>query len=185
MTTDTADRLVDYVTATVGGQLFGLPIGRVRDVFVPGRIVRVPLAPPDVAGVLNVRGRVMTMIDMRRRLAFDPAGDGGARMAIGVDCGDETYGLLIDAVGEVLSLAAGSREDNPVNLDARLAQVAAGVHRLGDQLLVILDVDGILDVGADAGMARVDKPGAADGYWMKQSGPSRHGHARPVKREPR
>ena len=54
----------------IGGQLFGLPILRVQDVFVPERLTRVPLAPPEIAGVLNLRGRIVTLIDMRRRLGL-------------------------------------------------------------------------------------------------------------------
>jgi purine-binding chemotaxis protein CheW len=56
--------------------------------------------------------------------------------------------LFSDAIGEVLKLPATSREDNPVNLDVRLARVAAGVHRLEGQLMVVLDVDSVLDIGA-------------------------------------
>ena len=55
----------------MGGQLFGLPISRVQDVFVPDRLTRVPLAPPEIAGLLNLRGRIVTAIDMRRRLGLD------------------------------------------------------------------------------------------------------------------
>ena len=50
----------------IGGHLFGLPIARVQDVFVPDRMTRVPLAPPEIAGILNLRGRIVTAIDMRR-----------------------------------------------------------------------------------------------------------------------
>ena len=63
----------EYVTATIGGQLFGLPIRRVQDVFMPERLTRVPLAPPEIAGVLNLRGRIVTLIDMRRRLGLGRA----------------------------------------------------------------------------------------------------------------
>jgi purine-binding chemotaxis protein CheW len=69
-------------------------------------------------------------------------------MAVGIELKGESYGLLIDAVGEVLKLANGTREPNPVNLDARLAGVSAGVHRLEGQLMVILDVDRVLDMTA-------------------------------------
>jgi purine-binding chemotaxis protein CheW len=151
MTATTAEDVVEYVTATIGGQLFGMPISRVRNVFMPDRTTRVPLAPPEVAGLLNLRGRVVTAIDLRRRLDlpdYDEAG--GPRMAIEVECKGEFYGLLIDAIGEVLKLAATSCEDNPVNLDARLARVAAGVHRLDGKLMVVLDVDRVLDIGAHA-----------------------------------
>jgi purine-binding chemotaxis protein CheW len=133
----------------LGGQLFGLPISRVQDVFIPERLTRVPLAPPEVAGVLNLRGRIVTAIDMRGRLAL-PAWDGKRPMAIGIECKGESYGLVIDAVGEVVRLDEGAREPNPVNLDAALARISAGVHRLERQLLVILDVDRVLDIGREA-----------------------------------
>ena len=67
-------------------------------------------------------------------------------MAVGIEWKGEFYGLLIDAIGEVLKLPTSSREDNPVNLDACLARVSAGVHRLEGELLVILDVDRVLDI---------------------------------------
>jgi purine-binding chemotaxis protein CheW len=143
---DLPDNAVEYVTATVGGQLFGLPISRVQDVFVPERLTRVPLAPPEIAGLLNLRGRIVTAIDMRRRLDLDAFADDAPRMAIGVESKGESYGLLIDVIGEVLKLPTGGREDNPVNLDPGLARVSAGVHRLDGKLLVVLDVDRVLDV---------------------------------------
>jgi purine-binding chemotaxis protein CheW len=140
----------EYVTATVGDQLFGLPIGRVQDVFVLDRMTRVPLAAAEIAGVLNLRGRIVTAIDMRRRLGLPERGEVRKRMAIGIECKGESYGLLIDTIGEVLKLSSSSREDNPVNLDARLARVSAGVHRLEDRLLVVLDVDRVLELGPQA-----------------------------------
>ncbi len=140
----------EYVTATVGGQLFGLPIARVQDVFVLDRLTRVPLAAPEIAGVLNLRGRIVTAIDMRRRLGLAPPGEVRKRMAIGIEYKGESYGLLIDAIGEVLNLPTAGREGNPVNLEPGLARVSAGVHRLEDRLLVVLDVDRVLDVGQHA-----------------------------------
>jgi purine-binding chemotaxis protein CheW len=71
-------------------------------------------------------------------------------MAIGIESKGESYGLLIDAVGEVIRLSVGGLESNPVNLDARLARVSAGVYRLDGNLLVVLDVDRVLDIGAHA-----------------------------------
>jgi purine-binding chemotaxis protein CheW len=144
------ENVVEYVTATIGGQLFGLPISRVQDVFAPERMTRVPLAGPDIAGLLNLRGRIVTVIDMRRRLDLGTHEGGGTPMAVGVEHKGESHGLLIDEIGEVLKLPAASREDNPINLDERLARVAAGVHRLDGRLLVILDVERVLDAGAIA-----------------------------------
>lgn len=141
----------EYITATLGEQTFGVPILRVQDVFIPERLTRVPLAPPEIAGVLNLRGRIVTLIDLRRRLGLGPReANGEPEMAIGIELRGESYGLLVDDVGEVLKLDADMREANPLNLDLRLAQVSAGIHRLEAQLLMVLDVDRVLDI---AGMA--------------------------------
>jgi len=148
-----AENLKEYVTAMIGGQLFGLPILRVQDVFLPERITRVPLAPPEVAGVLNLRGRIVTLIDMRRSLGLEECTGKGQRMAIGVERGGESYGLLIDSVGEVLKLDDAAREPNPVNLDPRLARVSSGIHRLDGQLLMVVDVDHVLDAGQGKAVA--------------------------------
>ena len=137
----------EYVTALIGGQRFGLPILRVQDVFAPERLTRVPLAPPDVAGLINLRGRIVTLIDMRRRLGFAGADNGAEQpMAIGVEWRGESYGLLVDSVGEVLKLDDSLREANPVNFDPRLAELSLGIHRLQDQLLVLIDVDRVLGI---------------------------------------
>jgi purine-binding chemotaxis protein CheW len=135
----------EYVTVMIGSQLFGLPIGRVQDVFVLNQMTRVPLAPDDIAGVINLRGRIVTAIDLRRRLGVSSAGGRGP-MAVGIESGGESYGLVIDAVGEVLKPGTETAEAVPVNLDERLKRVASGVHRLDDGLLVVLDVDRLLDL---------------------------------------
>ena len=141
--------ITEYVTTMIGGQLFGLPISRVQDVFMPERLTRVPLASSDVAGVLNLRGRIVTAIDMRSRLGLPKNDDGRPPMAVGVELRGESYGLLIDTIGEVLKLADDTREVNPVNLDPRMAKLAGGVHRLDGQLMVVLDVDRVLEIPTD------------------------------------
>jgi len=151
MNTENAQQnLTEYVTAMIGGQLFGLPIVRVQDVFIPERLTRVPLAPPEIAGVLNLRGRIVTLIDLRRRFGLGQREVGEVVMAIGVESRAESYGLLIDSVGEVLKLDDAAREPNPVNLDQRLARVSAGIYRLDGQLLIVVDVDRVLDIGTSA-----------------------------------
>ncbi len=139
----------EYVTATIGGQLFGLPISRVQDVFMPDRLTVVPLSAPEIAGILNLRGRIVTVMDMRCRLGVPKCEKDRPSMAVGIECRGESYGLLIDDIGEVLRLPDSNREVNPVNLDARLRQVSAGVYRLDAQLMVILDVDRVLQVAPE------------------------------------
>ncbi len=143
----------EFVTFTIAGQIFGLPIARVQDVFKPVRITRVPLAAAEIAGVLNLRGRIVTAIDMRSRLHARGREDGGAPMAIGIEVKGESFCLLVDAVGEVLKLPASEREPNPINLDRRLAALSAGVYRLDGQLLVVLDIDHVLDLRNEAAAA--------------------------------
>ena len=144
------EQYVEYVTATIGGQLFGLPIAGVQDVFVPDRLTSVPLAPPEIAGVLNVRGRILTIIDMRRRLELEVLEESRRTLVVGIEHKGESYGLLIDRVGEVLKLPARSFEDNPINFDRTLARVSAGVHRLDGKLMVVLDLDRVLKLGTAA-----------------------------------
>ena len=148
--TETVEGAVaEYVTAVIGGQLFGLPISRVQDVFMPERLTRVPLSSQEIAGVLNLRGRIVTVVDMRARLGLPKADDAKPPMAVGVDLRGESYGLLIDTIGEVLRMPEASCEENPVNLDPRMAKLAGGVRRLDGQLMVVLDVDRVLELAPE------------------------------------
>ncbi|QXM25272.1 chemotaxis protein CheW [Elioraea tepida] len=138
----------EFVTLTVGGQLCGIPVLTVRDILGPQSVTRVPLAPPEVAGSLNLRGRIVTAIDLRRRLGLSPAGEGARAMSVVVEVSGEFYSLLVDQVGEVLSLDGETREANPPTLDPRWRSVSSGVFRLQDKLMVVLDVERVLDFGA-------------------------------------
>jgi len=153
MTMGDPSNLNDYVTFSTAGQMFGLAIERVQDVFKPSRITRVPLAAAEIAGVLNLRGRIVTAIDLRTRLGLGARDGGDVPMAIGIESRGESFGLLVDAVSEVLKLSDSEREANPINLDRNLSRVSSGVYRLNDQLLVILDIDRVLDLGAEAAAA--------------------------------
>ena len=134
---------VEFVTVRIAGQLFGLPILEVEDVFAPTGITEVPLSSPEIAGVLNLRGRIVTAINMRRRLNLDDRYDDGC-MAIGIQHHGESYGLIVDSVGEVLRLEKGAIEPNPVNLNPSWSAVAAGIYQLDGELLVVLAVDRVL-----------------------------------------
>ncbi len=136
----------DYITVTIGSQRFGLPIEGVHDVFRLTGMTPVPMSRKEIAGVLNMRGRIVTAIDMRRRLDLGERDRNDAPMAVGIEYRGESYGLVIDEVGDVLRLPIANIEPNPVNLDPRWARVSSGVQRLEGNLLVILDVDRILDM---------------------------------------
>jgi len=150
MQTDNESRMLgntvtsDYVTMIVGGQLFGIPVLEVHDVFVPSKLAHVPMAPPEVAGVLNLRGRIVTAIDLRQRLGFEPRETDAQVMAVVIEYQGEPYSLLVDEVGEVLSLEANCFERNPSNLDAKLRDVSNGIFRLEDRLMVVIQLDKII-----------------------------------------
>lgn len=133
------------MTVEIGGQLFGLSIEEVHDVFRPEGMTWVPMSSPEIAGVLNMRGRIVTAIDMRRRLELPPRSAGEPAMAVGIESRGESYGLLIDRVGEVLRLPASGLEPNPVNLDRGWSELSAGVYRLKERLLIILDIRCVLE----------------------------------------
>lgn len=135
----------EYITVVIGSQLFGLPINKVHDVFNPEGMTPVPMATSEIAGVLNLRGRIVTAIDMRCRLGLEPRPRDQQPMAVGIDHKGESYGLLIDEVGEVMALPLATTEPNPANLDPRWTQVSLGVERLDGRLMVILDVEKILN----------------------------------------
>ena len=139
-----ASRQMEFVTVTVAGQLLGLPISRVHDVFVVSEMTTVPLAPGEIAGLLNLRGRVVTAVSLRRRLGLGDITDAGRRMAVGLENQGEAYGLLVDDVGEVLKLDPDEMQPNPVHMDRGWVGLSQGVHQLRDQLLIVLDVDAVL-----------------------------------------
>ncbi len=143
----------EYLTIYIEGQLFGMSIEQVHDVFLIDGMTPVPLSIPEIAGVLNLRGRIVTAIDMRRRLNLPPKSDDSRIMAAGVEYRGESYGLIIDNVGEVLRFGEDQIEANPANLDARWRNVSSGVCRLENDLLVVLDVEKVLDFGQEQSVA--------------------------------
>jgi purine-binding chemotaxis protein CheW len=135
----------DFVTIKVEGQTLGIPVLAVHDVLNAQQITTIPLSPDWVSGVLNLRGRIVTAIDLRRRLGLPPLDKEKQSMSVVVEHGEEPYSLQIDSVGEVLSLDDQLFERNPVTLDPRWRDVSRGIYRLEGELLPILDVDRLLE----------------------------------------
>lgn len=139
--------VLEFVTLKLAHQLLGIPVLAVHDVLKPHKITPTPLAPDWVEGVLNLRGKIVTAIDLRRRLGLPPRGtENGFGMSIVIEYQGEPYSLLIDSVCEVLALDDEQFERNPVTLDSRWRQASAGVFQLKNELLVILDVERLLGV---------------------------------------
>jgi purine-binding chemotaxis protein CheW len=137
----------EFVTVTVDGQMFGIPVLSVQDVLGPQKITKIPLSPPEIAGVLNLRGRIVTAIDLRRRLRLAGRPEGERGMSVVVEHKGEPYSLIVDSVGEVMALPESAFERNPPTLSARWREISGGIYRLDGNLLVVLEVDKALDFG--------------------------------------
>ncbi len=140
-----SEKTEEFVTFTIAGQLFGIPVLQIQDVLSSYRITRIPLAPPEITGSLNLRGRVVTAIDVRLRLGLPPRPADADSMSIVAENGGELYSLMVDSVGEVLALPHSAYERNLPTLDATFRTFCDGIYRLDDQLLVVLDVNRLLD----------------------------------------
>jgi len=138
------------VTLTVADQICGVPVLAVRDILGEQPITRIPLAPPEIAGSLNLRGRIVTAIDLRRRLGLPAVPPGQTRMSVVADQGGELYALLVDQVSEVMSLKASAFERNPPTLERHWATFSTGIYRLKGRLLVVLDVGKLLALSGKA-----------------------------------
>jgi purine-binding chemotaxis protein CheW len=136
-----------FLTLTVASQLCGVPVLSVRDVLGTQTITRIPLAPREVAGSLNLRGRIVTAIDLRRRLNLpDRAADAPAPMSVVVEHQNELYSLLSDSVGDVVPLPAAGFAPNPPTLPLLWREISRGVHKQNGGLLIVLDVERVLDL---------------------------------------
>lgn len=136
----------ELVSLHLDDQLVGIPVRQVQDILGPQKITRVPRATPEIAGVLNLRGRIVTAVDLRTRLGMPPAPDRNQQMSIVVEHHQELYSLLIDQVGEVLNAPASRFESDASALSAEWRDMSTGVFRLDERLLVVLDVGRVLDL---------------------------------------
>lgn len=197
-----AENLSEFVTFNIADQLFGIPVLIVQDILLPENIASIPLAPPEVRGSINLRGRIVTVVDVRVRLGLqrrdiasaksaaqleqrrvDEAAEAEAKvvreggrvksteenaadaeeraheaiesakrkrrehmMGVTVEHNNDLYTLLVDSVGDVISLSKKSFEGNPSTLDPLWREFASGVYRLDKNLMVVLDVGRLLDL---------------------------------------
>lgn len=135
----------DFLTIKIADQMFGIPVLQVQDVLGELQVNKIPLAPPEVAGSLNLRGRIVTAIDVRCALGLKPQEKGSRRMSVVVEHEHELFSLIIDRVGDVLSLDSKDYERSPATLDKIWRDIAIGIYRLEKELLIILDVPKLLD----------------------------------------
>ena len=137
-----------FVTFIVAGQLFGVPVTRVQDILTPDVVAPVPGGPKEVRGLINLRGRIVTVIDVRTHLSLPKASDEIVKhgMCVTVESRGDSYTLFVDSVGDVITLSRELREGNPATLDTKWREVAEAVYRTDQGLLVALNVDRLLAI---------------------------------------
>ena len=133
-----------YCTFTLDGHLFGVPVSSVQEVLRAQALTSVPLAPSEVAGLLNLRGQIVTAVDLRARLGLPPRPAGEGFMNVVVRDAGELFSLLADSVGDVVEVETVRLEPTPATLDERWKGCCDGVVRLPRGLLAVLDVERLL-----------------------------------------
>jgi purine-binding chemotaxis protein CheW len=128
----------EYVTFRVGAQWLGIPVLMVQEVLAGQRITRVPLAPPEVSGFLNLRGRIVTAVDLRVRLQLPVRAEDSGTVSVVVRDEEELFSFLVDEVGDVMAVGAQALEPPPATLDARWKQCCDGIVRRDKDLLVVV-----------------------------------------------
>jgi purine-binding chemotaxis protein CheW len=138
----TSAEVQGFVTFRLAGEHLGVPVRLVQEVLTHQLLSPVPLAPVEVAGFLNLRGQIVTALDLAARLGLGASAE--MRMNVVVRDGDELFSLQVDEVGDVVEVAPSALEPPPATLDARWRSVARGVIRLDAGLLVVLDLGALL-----------------------------------------
>lgn len=136
-----------YATFFLDGFFFGIEVLQVQEVLRYQDMTRVPLAPDVVEGLINLRGQIVTAIDMRRRLELRPRPESMLPMSMVVRTGDGAVSLLVDDIGDVLEVDQEHFERPPDNLQGVARDLIKGVYKLRERLLLVLDTERAVDTG--------------------------------------
>ena len=135
-----------FCTFYLGELLFGIEVRHVREVLREQRVTRVPLAPPVVTGLINLRGQIITAIDLRKRLQLNSRNSAPGRVNIIVKVDQSTVSFLVDAVAEVEEMQNRLFEPLPETLKGIARLLVTGVYKLPKQLLLILNPEKVMDL---------------------------------------
>lgn len=134
-----ARKSVQFATFFVKDLFFGIDVLEVQEVMRRQEMTRVPLAPNVIEGLINLRGQIVTAIDMRRRLNLPPRADGETVMNVVVRTPEGAVSLLVDEIGDVMEVDAATYERPPENIDPAARELVLGVYKLKNRLLLALD----------------------------------------------
>ncbi|MBS1816840.1 MAG: chemotaxis protein CheW [Acidobacteria bacterium] len=148
MTTATPSGTAQYATFYLDGLYLGIEVLSVQEVIRHQPLTPVPLAPPVVRGLINLRGQIVTAVDLRARLGLPPQPDDALPMNVVVRTTDGVVSLLVDEIDDVVEVHAGQFESPPDTIRRRLDTLVTGVYKLPRKLLLILDVERTVACGA-------------------------------------
>ncbi|MGA2099605.1 MAG: chemotaxis protein CheW [Candidatus Sulfotelmatobacter sp.] len=135
-----------FCTFFLDGHVFGTPVPKVQEVILHQEMTRVPLAPDVVRGLINLRGQIVSAIDLRRRLGLPERPKGQLPMNVVVRTDDGAVSLLVDEIGDVIEVEEEALERPPETLQGFPREVVSGVYKLSGRLLLALDIDRVVDL---------------------------------------
>lgn len=141
-----------FATFYLDQLLFGVEVGKVQEVIRYQEMTRVPLAASVVNGLINLRGQIVTALDLRKRLEF-PERASGLPMNVVVRTGDEAVSLLVDEIGDVLEVEDETFEPPPETLRGVARELLRGAYKLKDRLLLILDTEKTVTINGHKALA--------------------------------
>ena len=140
MSTDT-----QYCTFHLGDDFFGIEVARVQEILRYQEMTEVPLSAPVIRGLINLRGQIMTAVDLRERIGLAPREGDKRPINVVIRRKDGGVSLLVDSIGDVISPAEDLAEAPPENVNPRVRNLLKGVYKLEGRLLQILDPDKLME----------------------------------------
>lgn len=141
-----------FCTFFVNGLFFGVEVLKVQEVIRYQEMTREPLAPQVIRGLINLRGQIVTAIDLRHRLGLPPRTDGKLPMNVVVRDGDSAVSLLVDQIGDVVEIQDDIFEHPPETLKGIARELVQGVYKMKERLLLILDTEKTVTLPGTAGV---------------------------------
>ena len=164
---DAADKgrgaLRNFFTVHAAGSVFGLPVDKVQTIFRLQSITPVPLGPPVICGLVNLRGKIVTAVSLQRRLGIE-VGDKPtvSPFAVAVESRGETFALVVDAVGDAMECGEHERISAPRHVTTDRARMTESYYRIENGILPVLDIDALFDIRSTP-RAKPDNQTQADG----------------------
>lgn len=141
-----------FVRFMVGRESFGVEIGMVQEIVTVPEITRVPDTPDYLEGIINLRGKIVSVVDLRKKLKFDGAGRNKKNRILVTEIGGKIVGLIVDEVSEVLRLTPDNVEPPPEMINSTGAECITGIGKLEDRIILLLDLAKVLSTEEIAGI---------------------------------